>query len=99
MEKTSIQLVSCYGEIISCSIKEIVRYESGRITYKMDNKKCNDFHNSQYAKDTMNCRVRTVEVYASGNYTVYASYQNRNGNYKQGAWGFDAEILQIIEEK
>jgi hypothetical protein len=96
METKNIQLVSCYGEVITCSVKEVIRHESGRITYRMDNKQCNDFHNSQYAKDAEDCRVRNIDVFASGKYTVYASYKNGNGNYRQGAQGIDAEILQII---
>ncbi|MBK5721362.1 hypothetical protein JGH11_10805 [Dysgonomonas sp. Marseille-P4677] len=91
----SITLKSCYGETIVCSVKEIVKYESGRVRYIMDNKKCNDFHNSLFVVETMDCRVRSIDIFMSGNYHVFASYKNFRGNYKQGAWAFDADILKI----
>ena len=79
MATNGLKLKSCYGEIITCSVKEVIKHESGRITYRMDNKKCNDFHNSQFDGEADDCRVRSVELFVSGNHHVFASYKNRNG--------------------
>lgn len=94
METKNIRLRSRYGEIITCSVKEVTVHESGRKTYRMDNKKCNDFHNSNFMTDAEDCRVRSVDIFASGKYTVYGSYKNRRGYYRQGAQGIDVEIVK-----
>lgn len=86
----AIRLKSYYGEIITCSVKEVIKHESGRITYRMDNKKCNDFHNSQFDDEANDCRVRSVELFTSGSHHVFVSYKNRKGNYMMGSQAFDA---------
>ena len=94
METSELRLKSCHGEIITCSVKEVIKHESGRIEYRMDNKKCNDFHNSHFDDEADDCRVRLVEIFASGNYHVFASYKNRKGNYRQGSQAIDADLLK-----
>ena len=94
METSELRLKSSHGEIITCSVKEIIKHESGKIVYRMDNKKCNDFHNSQYNDRACDCRIRSVELFASGNYHVFASYKNWKGNYRQGAQAIDADLLK-----
>ena len=96
METMIIRLKSRYGEVITCSIKSVEKYESGRVEYNMDNKKCNDFHNSQFDLESSDCRVRSVSFYPSGQYDVYASYKNNRGNYRQGAQAIDVELLPNI---
>ncbi len=95
METQTIQLRSYHGEVISCSVKEVIKHDSGRITYKMDNKQCNDFHNSQFDIEATDCRVRLVEIFPSGNYHVFASYKKGTTSYRQGSQAIDADIIQI----
>lgn len=94
MKTSELRLKSQYGEIIICSVKEVIKHESGRIEFQMDNKKCNDFHNSQFNDEAEDCRVRSVDLFASGNYRVFASYKNRKGNYRQGSQSIDASLLK-----
>jgi hypothetical protein len=94
MKKLTIQIKSSYGEVINCSIKEVIIHPSGRVTHKMDNKSVNTLHNSLFDSEACDCRVRSVELFASGKYEVFASYKNNNGSYKQGSQVIDAEIIE-----
>jgi hypothetical protein len=95
MEAKTIQLKSCHGEIITCSVKKVEKHESGKIKYWMDNKKCNDFHNSEFDPGCDDCRVRLVITFASGKCDVFVSYKSQRGHYMQGAQCFDADVVQI----
>jgi hypothetical protein len=103
MKTDAIRLKSCYGEIITCSVKEIINYESsniighrqaGRTEYKMDNKSVNIFHNSLFDEWSDDCKIRSITIYASGRYDIYASYKNRKGSYSQGSQPINAELLK-----
>jgi hypothetical protein len=91
----TITVKTGYGEILHCSVKEIIETEHC-MDYSMNDRKCSDAHNSRYNPEAPDYRVRYIRRWKDGGKMyVHASLKNASGDFCRVSQGVDAQVTEV----